>query len=73
MAWLRTKAPLRPAESLSGLIERVTFHNDENGFAVLQIKARGHRDLVTAIGSLASVSPGADYVPREKANSYQYQ
>ena len=37
----------RFAESLSGLIERVTFHNDENGFAVLQVKAKGHRRLVT--------------------------
>ncbi len=47
-----------PPESVSGLIERVTFHNEENGFAVLRVKARGHRDLVTVVGSLASVSAG---------------
>lgn len=29
-------------EVLAGLIERVTFHNAENGFCVLRIKARGH-------------------------------
>ena len=46
------------AESLSGLIERVTFFNEENGFAVLKVKAKGHRDQVTVIGSLASVSAG---------------
>ncbi len=45
-------------ESLSGLIERVTFFNEENGFGVLQIKAKGHRELVTVVGSLPSVSPG---------------
>jgi exodeoxyribonuclease V alpha subunit len=45
-------------ESLSGLIERVTFFNEENGFAVLKIKARGHRDEVTVVGSLPSVNPG---------------
>src|SRR5262249_32306524 len=45
-------------ESLSGLIERVTFFNEENGFAVLKVKAKGHRDLLTVVGSLASVSPG---------------
>jgi exodeoxyribonuclease V alpha subunit len=45
-------------ESLSGLIERVTFHNDENGWTVLKVKAKGHRDLVTVVGSLASVSAG---------------
>ena len=46
------------AESLSGLIERVTFWNEENGFAVLKVKAKGHRDQVTVIGSLPSVSAG---------------
>src|SRR5439155_14859630 len=46
------------AESLSGLIERVTFFNEENGFAVLKVKAKSHRDQVTVIGSLPSVSAG---------------
>ena len=46
------------AESLAGLIERVTFNNEETGFVVLKVKAKGHRDLVTVIGSLPSVSPG---------------
>ena len=50
--------PKQFAESLSGLIERVTFHNEENGFAVLKVKAKGHRDQVTVVGSLASVSAG---------------
>jgi exodeoxyribonuclease V alpha subunit len=45
-------------EVLSGLIERVTFHNSENGFCVLRIKARGHRDLVTVVGHAATISPG---------------
>ncbi len=47
-----------PIESLSGLIERVTFFNEENGFAVLQVKVRGQRDEVAVVGSLPSVSPG---------------
>jgi hypothetical protein len=48
----------RPAQSLSGLIERVTFHNEENGWAALKVKDKGHRDLVSVVGSLASVSAG---------------
>jgi hypothetical protein len=32
-------APSR--ETLVGSVERVTFHNEENGFAVLKVKARG--------------------------------
>jgi exodeoxyribonuclease V alpha subunit len=46
------------AEEVSGLIERVTFHNDENGFCVLRVKVRGHRDEVTVIGSLSTVTAG---------------
>jgi len=45
-------------EVLAGLVERVTFHNEENGFCVLRAKARGHRDLVTVIGHAATISAG---------------
>ena len=45
-------------EVISGLVERVTFHNPENGFCVLRIKARGHRDLVTTVGHAAVISAG---------------
>jgi exodeoxyribonuclease V alpha subunit len=45
-------------EVLAGLAERVTFHNAENGFCVLRVKARGHRDLVTVIGAAAAISAG---------------
>jgi exodeoxyribonuclease V alpha subunit len=45
-------------EVLAGLVERVTFHNVENGFCVLRAKARGHRELVTVIGHAAIISAG---------------
>src|SRR6202522_4060390 len=45
-------------EVLAGLVERVTFHNSENGFCVLRAKARGHRDLVTIVGHAATISAG---------------
>ena len=41
---------------LAGVVERVTFHNAGNGFCVLRIKARGHRDLVTIVGHAAMIS-----------------
>ena len=52
----RGAAPGR--EVLAGLVERVTFHNPETGFCVLRLKARGHRDLVTAVGHAAMISAG---------------
>ena len=49
----------RPAtEEISGVIERVTFHNEENGFCVLRIKTKGHREETTVVGSLPSVTAG---------------
>ena len=45
-------------EEISGLIERVAFHNDENGFCVLRARVRGHRDEVTMLGSLPSATAG---------------
>src|SRR5438105_31720 len=45
-------------EALAGLVERVTFHNAENGFCVLRARARGHRDLVTIVGHAAVISAG---------------
>jgi len=53
--------PDNPLERLSGSIERVTFHAQESGFCVLQVKVRGQRDLVTVVGSAATVSAG-EYV-----------
>ena len=52
----RRAAPGR--EVLAGLVERVAFHNPENGFCVLRVKARGQRDLVAAVGHAASISAG---------------
>src|ERR1700681_4943171 len=45
-------------EVLAGLVERVTYQNSENGFCVIRIKARGHRELVTVVGHAAVISAG---------------
>src|SRR5512133_3566515 len=45
-------------EVWAGLVERVTFHNPENGFCVLRVKARGQRDLVTVVGHAAMITAG---------------
>ena len=55
---MKPQQELSSQEVLAGLVERITFHNAENGFCVLRIKARGHRDLVTVIGHAASISAG---------------
>lgn len=47
-----------PVERLAGSVERVTFHSEESGFCVLRAKVKGQRDLVTVVGSAASITPG---------------
>ena len=48
----------QPQEVLAGFVERVTYHNAENGFCVLRAEARGHRDLVTVVGHAATIAAG---------------
>ncbi len=45
-------------ETLAGSIQRVTFHNAENGFCVLRVKARGYRELISVVGHVLSASEG---------------
>jgi exodeoxyribonuclease V alpha subunit len=46
------------AEALRGTIERVTFHNLDNGYCVLRVQAKGHRDAVTVVGHLSQALAG---------------
>jgi exodeoxyribonuclease V alpha subunit len=47
-----------PTEVRVGLVDRVTFHNAENGFCVLRVKAQGQRELITVLGHAAMISAG---------------
>ena len=51
-------APTTEFDRLAGLVERVTYHNDQNGFCVLRLKVKGERELITLIGHAPTVSPG---------------
>src|SRR3954454_12690769 len=50
--------PPASAETMAGVVERGTYHNEETGFCVLRVKARGQRDLITVVGHAASISAG---------------
>jgi exodeoxyribonuclease V alpha subunit len=49
------------ADEITGVIERITFHNEDNGYCVLRVAARGHRDIVTVVGHCQQVVAG-EYV-----------
>ncbi|MDP9001076.1 MAG: ATP-dependent RecD-like DNA helicase [Myxococcota bacterium] len=44
--------------TVEGVLERVTFSNDENAWSVVQLEVQGRRDLVTCVGNLLGVQPG---------------
>ena len=46
-------------EYISGVVERITYQNHENGFCVIKIKSKGFYDLVTVVGNLVAVNVGA--------------
>ena len=58
MSGSRATPPKAKLERINGLVERVTFHNPENGFCVLRVKQRRQRELTTVVGRAPSVSPG---------------
>ena len=45
-------------ETISGYIERVTYYNKENGFAVAKLQETDKKGLTTIVGNLAAINPG---------------
>lgn len=53
-------------DSLEGLVERITYYNEETGYTVLRLRPAGKRgsfsdpddDLITVVGNLPEVNPG---------------
>jgi len=46
------------AESLRGTIDSIIFHNPENGFSVLRVRAESRRDPAVVVGHLAGAAAG---------------
>ena len=55
---MKTQPHPSDREVLAGLVERVTYQNADNGFCVIRVKARSHRDLVTVVGHAATIAAG---------------
>ena len=45
-------------DTIKGQIERITFHNPENGYTVAQIDANDEKGTVSIVGNLPSPEPG---------------
>ncbi|MEF8729542.1 MAG: hypothetical protein V5B34_15250 [Accumulibacter sp.] len=45
-------------DRLAGLVERVTFHNEQNGFCVLRLKVKGGRGEPSTVIVQPRTEPG---------------
>lgn len=46
-------------DHLRSVVERITYQNEENGYSVIKVAAKGFTDLVTVVGSMAEVHIGS--------------
>ena len=46
-------------ERLRCVVERITYQNGENGYAVIKCRANGYQDLVTVVGNMPEVHVGS--------------
>ncbi len=44
--------------TISGLLERITYHNEENNFVVAKLLEKGKKELTTIVGNLSGINPG---------------
>jgi exodeoxyribonuclease V alpha subunit len=44
--------------SLTGVVDRIVYANEENGWTVVRLLVPGRRDAATAVGNLLGVQPG---------------
>ena len=47
-----------PLSSLTGVIERITFHSEESGYAVARLNTGNVKQLTTIVGSFANIQAG---------------
>jgi exodeoxyribonuclease V alpha subunit len=44
--------------TIQGLLERISYHNEENDFVVARLQEKGKKDLTTIVGNLTAINPG---------------
>jgi exodeoxyribonuclease V alpha subunit len=43
---------------IHGLLERISYHNEENDFVVAKLREKDKRELTTIVGNLSGINPG---------------
>jgi exodeoxyribonuclease V alpha subunit len=45
-------------ETMTGVVERLTYHSSESGYTVARFKCVGAKQLITIVGNFANIQPG---------------
>ncbi len=43
---------------IHGLLERISYHNEENDFVVAKLREKDKKELTTIVGNLSGINPG---------------
>ena len=46
-------------EKLRCVVERITYQNEQSGYSVIKCRAKGHSELITAVGAMPEVHVGS--------------
>ncbi len=46
-------------ENISGVVERITYQNEENGYGVIKVRVKGFSDLITFTGKFIGINASA--------------
>lgn len=46
-------------EKISGIVERITYSDEEKGFSIIKIRVSGYRELVTLVGPISEINIGS--------------
>lgn len=46
-------------ERIDGVVERITYADEEKGFSVIKVRATGYREPVTVVGNISGINIGS--------------
>src|SRR3569833_1079365 len=59
---IATQDDNRPLDTLKGTIERITFHNEDNGYTVARVMPPNARAVVTVLGNFSNPVVGESLI-----------
>jgi exodeoxyribonuclease V alpha subunit len=48
----------QPHETITGVVERITFAAEDTGYTIARLNVTGQQDLLTITGNFANLQPG---------------